>query len=397
MLLCHKDSYLRTLTTKVVSCTAMESGYGVVLEETIFYPEGGGQPSDHGTIAGQPVKAVMHGEKSDVIHVVEKPIDGEVPVAIDWLRRYDHMQQHTAQHLLTAVAHDRFKLATTAFHLGMERSDIEVNAAQVAPSALRHIEEIVNEFIREDLPVSWREVEPESIETLKIRTRGLPEGFSGTVRLVEIRGIDLNTCGGTHVGRTAELQVVKIISTEQLRGGTRIFFLAGGRVLHSLETTLEHERALTRLLSCGRDEHEVAVKRLADEVKRGARAQRDLRIELARYLGEALTRADRVNALHRADGDMDFLRAIAEAASACRSDMLILLTGGGEKGPGVFLLKGPANEVQKIGPSIAGILEGRGGGTGTIFQGKANSIEKRGEALSFLGTAAISGASTIHR
>lgn len=384
LLLCQKDSYQRSVSANVVSCTAVDGGCAVVLDETVFYPEGGGQPSDHGTIAGFSVKAVSRGRDGEVVHLLDNPVVGRVEAAIDWARRFDHMQQHTAQHILTAVAQDRFNLATTAFHLGPDRCDIEVDAAAVPASKLSEIEAEVNTVIRADLPVTATEVPPEALGPLKVRMRGLPEGVRGPLRVVEIVGVDKNTCGGTHVRRTAEVQALKIAGTEPMRGGTRIFFFAGGRVLLQMDALLARERALTQALSCAPADHAALVKKLSEEARRDAKERRGLMLELAGHLGASIPVESGVGHLHRPDGDAEFARAVATAAAARHPDALVLVTAGGESGEGAFCLAGPAPRVADAGPKVAGLLAGRGGGVKGIFQGKAQKLERRGDAVAML-------------
>ena len=384
LLLCQKDSYQRSVMANVVSCAPADGGYAVVLDGTVFYPEGGGQPSDHGTIAGFPVNAVSRGRDGEVVHVIDNAVVGHVEVAIDWARRFDHMQQHTAQHILTAVAQDRFGLATTAFHLGPDRCDIEVDAAAVPAAKLSEIEAEVNTVIRADLPVTATEVPPEALGPMKVRMRGLPEGLAGPLRVVEIVGVDKNTCGGTHVRRTAEVQALKITGTEPMRGGTRVFFLAGGRVLEQMHRLLERERALTKALQCAPAEHEALAVKLAAESKRAAKERRALLLELAGHLGATLTGNGPVAHLHRPDGDAEFARAVATAAAARRPDLLVLVTIGGEAGEGAFCLAGPEPKVTAAGPKVAEALGGRGGGAKGVFQGKAAKMEERAKALEII-------------
>ncbi|MBI5529231.1 MAG: alanyl-tRNA editing protein [Deltaproteobacteria bacterium] len=387
LLLCQKDSYAQTVVTAVRSCTPGPDGYAVALEDTVLYPEGGGQPADAGTVAGFPVKAIVKRPDGEVVHLLDQAVVGRVEVAVDWARRYDHMQQHTAQHVLSAIGEDRYNLNTTAFHLGADRSDVDLDAADIDPGTLKKIEDEVNTVIRADLPVTVSEVDPAELGRLGVRTRGLPEGCTGAVRVVEIVGVDRNNCGGTHVRRTAEIQVFKITQTEPMRGGTRVHFLAGARAVRAFDELVLRERALTAALSCGPAGHEAAAKRLLDDSKAAAKTVRALRVELAGHLGAALASGKNGAALHRPDADLEFVRAIASAAAASRPGVVFLVTGGADSGEGVFALAGPEAMVKDLGPRVAEALGGRGGGSRGVFQGKASKIEKRGEAAAFLGTA----------
>jgi Ser-tRNA(Ala) deacylase AlaX len=381
----QSDSYLTKLTTTVVSCSQAKGGFAVVLKDTIIYAESGGQPSDYGTIAGLKVVSSAKAADGSITHLLEKPLEtgGKVEVVLDWARRFDHMQQHTAQHLLTAVAQDAHGLSTTAFHLGAEKCDIEVDSPAVGPAVLKELESRVNELIRADLKVSCRAARPDEMAGLGVRSRGLPEGFSGLVRLVGIEGVDLNTCGGTHVSMTAELQAIKITGTEPMRGGTRIVYIAGGRVISALGVSIEREKELTATLSCGPSGHLAAVKKALDDAKSCSKALRAARLDLAGHAGAALAASGNPVVSHIPEADVEFLKALADAARKASPGMTILLTAG-HPGAGVFFFCGPESLVAEVGPLVAAALEGRGGGGRGIFQGKAAKPENIQAALEVL-------------
>ncbi len=384
LMLCQTDSYRREVDARVLSCEPEGDRWAAVLDRTVLYPEGGGQPSDAGQVGEAPVLGLSRREDGAVVHHLGAPVDGEVRVTLDWTRRYDHMQQHTAQHLLTAVIQDRFGFATTAFHLGSERCDIELDTPRLTPAQLAAFQEAVNAEIRAARPVRSRLAEPAEFEALGVRTRGLPEGFEGQARLVEIEGVDLNTCGGTHLSNTAEIQAIALTGWEGLRGGCRLYFLAGGRVLDALGAAQERERALSAALSVGPAEQLAAAERLLGEAKAAGKERKALLSELAGYLGRALAAEaapGRVAHLHRDDGDMGFLSAVAGEAARAAPGARFLLTAGAREG--VFVLLGEPDWVAARGPRLAEALEGRGGGRGR-YQGKAARLDKRGEALALL-------------
>ncbi|MGA7991215.1 MAG: alanyl-tRNA editing protein, partial [Thermoanaerobaculia bacterium] len=240
----EREPYRTSLATAVVEAGVAAGKPYAVLEDTILYPEGGGQPADRGTLNGV---AVLDVQKKDgaIRHTLASPVAaGPAHLRLDWDRRFDHMQQHTGQHLLSAVAQDRFGWETTAFHLGPEVSDVELAAASLTAADVARLEEAVAAEIRAAHPVLPRRVPIEEFQALPVRTRGLPEGFAGDVRLVEIAGVDLNTCGGTHLANTAEIEVVTLLSAEPLRGGTRVIFAAGGRARRRMRRHEERNAAL---------------------------------------------------------------------------------------------------------------------------------------------------------
>lgn len=388
ILIYQQEAYRRFVQATVRRCEAQDDGsdrHGVVLDRTVLHAEGGGQPSDHGRVGDRQVLELRR-EGDEVVHVLDGPVSGEVRVRLDWARRHDHMQQHTAQHLLTAVAQDSQGYATTAFHLGPERCDIELNCADLSPACMAELERACNERISQALAVTMMLVEPEDLAELDIHSRGLPTGHTGKVRLVCIEGVDTNTCGGTHVANTAELQAIKLISTERMRGGTRLFFLAGARVLGWMDSALERERALGELLSCGSADHQPSVQRLLDDARAHRRQMKAAQKELASLWAEELATGEGVASLHRPDGDMAFLRTVGSALHRRCPDRWALLTAGQREG--VFLLAGPEDALAERGAEVARILEGKGGGGRGIYQGKASRLDRRQEALERLERAA---------
>jgi len=381
LLLSQTDSYRTSNRAVVRACEPDgEGAWDVVLSESVLYPEGGGQPSDAGEVGGVPVIALRKDADGAVVHRMSAPVSGEVEVTVDWPRRFDHMQQHTGQHLLTAVARDQFGLATTAFHLGPDRCDVELDGL-LGAGEMAALEAAVNAEIRAARPVAVRLAQPDELEALGVRTRGLPEGFTGDVRLVAIEGLDLNTCGGTHLRSTAELQALKLTGTEPMRGGTRLHYLAGGRVLDALSGALSRERALSRLLTCPPAEHADAVSRVMAAAKRSGKEKKGLLSELAGLVGRELATSG-ARHLHRPDGDMGFLSAVAGAALRAKPELTCLLTAGVREG--VFLLVGPPDTVSALGPRVAEVLEGRGGGAGGRFQGKGARLDRAAEAAALL-------------
>lgn len=383
----ERDSYARSATVEVRESGRDERGAYVLLEDTPFYPEGGGQPCDLGTLGEARVVAVLRAE-GDIRHYVEGvPPEGRVEATLDWERRYDHMQQHTAQHLLTALAADRFGWKTTAFHLGSRLSDIEFDAPGLQRDELDALEAAASAEIREARAVRARRVMPDAMNELGVRTRGLPDSHAGDVRLVEIEDLDLNTCGGTHVASTSELGLVKLLHTEPMRGGTRVYYVAGER---TRQRVAEQERrfAQLRALVGAADEDlasivELKLGQLKDAIRRAERAEEALADSVAERLAAS---GDEIVAEHFSYADARFLQRVARNLSASPSRSLALLTAG-ESSEGPFVLCAGTRfrgSVEELGPLAAQILEGRGGGRGPIYQGKARAIGLLGAARASL-------------
>jgi Ser-tRNA(Ala) deacylase AlaX len=393
-----RDPYRRQLRTRVLACRGLGDEFVVITEDTIAYPGGGGQPEDRATLAGQPVLAVERDGDGGWVHRVacEVPV-GPVELELDWERRYDHMQQHSAQHLITALAADQLGLATVAFHLGAERSSIDLDCPELSEAQLAELDGLVQSELRAALPITARWGGPDELEGLCVRSRGLPAGHRGRVRVVGIEGVDRNTCGGTHVANTAELQVVVLMDVERVHGGlSRLHFAAGQRVLDQLAGARDRGRDLTGLLACGIDEHVSSVERLLADQRSSARQLRQLRSELAEALAQALLTqpSDGLAQLHRTEDDLPMLQAIAGSALALRPGLVLLLTGGAPPGglpSGCFLLAGPVDVVARLGPELAPLLAGRGGGARGRYQGRAERLDLREQAVTHLRDLLVAG------
>ena len=382
----ERDSYLTELSVRVVE-TGIDGGRPwAVLDDTILFPEGGGQPADRGLLGGVQVLDVQSVDGAVRLSLASAVSEGHVDLQLDWDRRFDHMQQHTAQHLLTAIAADRLGWETTAFHLGPETCDIELAAASIAPADLARLEADVAAQIRAARRVTHRRVHQEEMASLPIRSRGLPEGHEGDVRLVEIEGIDLNTCGGTHLRSTSEIEALKLLGTERLRGGTRLFFVAGGRVRRRLGAHEERSGRLRILLGAPdaglAEALEAKLVQLSD-VQRALRAAEE---ELGDAKAEALAAARLPVAEAHFDGrDLAFLQRVGRRFSALPVPGVAFLTGVKDGAETFLLAAGGASavDVRVLGAAVAEALGGRSGGSGRICQGKG-SLAGRGGALAIL-------------
>ena len=390
---CQHDAFARSLTTEVVSCVKEDGRFVAILRDTVLYPEGGGQPSDTGTVNGVSVTHVEARDDGPFAHWVESQIEpGPAVVLVDWDNRYQHMQQHTAQHVITAIALDRLGMATVGFHLGAELSTIDLETPSLSESQLQQLEHSANLEVTAARPVSVRFVEPEEYGQLNVRSRGLPAGHAGTIRLVEIAGLDVNTCGGTHVASTAELQVVAFLGTEKLRGNVRLKYVAGERARKRWVQSHDRERTMTKLLECRPEDHVDGLEKIVAARNSLQRQKNRLEEELAKLLGEKLAATpEAVAALHRDDTDFGFLNRVSRAAHDLRPDLLVLLTTGSSQEQmknrsGLFLMTGPPDAVSELGPVVAEVLEGRGGGAKGRYQGKAQRLENLEDAIQFLQT-----------
>lgn len=383
----HRDCYVTELETMVVESGEADGRPFAILEDTIFYPEGGGQPADRGVLGRAEVLDVQK-IGDEIHHYLSQAIErGPVRLELDWRRRWDHMQQHSAQHVLTAVALRHFGWRTTAFHLGPTVSDIELDVPKIEGGDLTRLENAVAEEIRAARTITYRSAEVADFERLGVRSRRLPEGFTGTVRLVEIEELDLNTCGGTHVRSTSEIGTLCLLGTESMRGGARLFFVAGDRVRKRMADHEGRNRRLRSLLDTGDEElADVVELRLARE-KELARTTRLLSEELAETTASRLAaNAEDMVEAHWPNGDMAFLQRVARRLAEEAPEKRALLTSDSEGDPVFVVVAGERSGIDpaKVGQKIAEILGGRGGGRSPIYQGKAGSLARRDEALALL-------------
>ncbi|KAM9837551.1 alanyl-tRNA editing protein Aarsd1 isoform 2-T2 [Aulostomus maculatus] len=345
------------------------------------------QPDDHGLIGDVPVLRVTR-QGPEAVHFVDSPLDvgQEVQLKVDWERRFDHMQQHTGQHLVTALADTMFGYKTTSWELGRQRSTIELDTPSVKPAQLQALEEAVNEKIRAHVPVTVQLLAIDDPAVEKVRSRGLPEDHAGPIRIIDIEGIDANMCCGTHVSNLSHLQVIKLLGTEKgKKNKTNLIFLAGNRVLKYAEKSFSTERSLVSLLKTGPDEHVEAVDKLQKSVKLLQKTNlsllRDMAVLIAQNFMSNLQRGNFFS-LHKKEGDNEFMNIIANEINT--EETLVFLTVGEEKGPGLFLLAGPSEQVTPMGPRVLDLLQGKGAGKNGRFQGKANSLARRGEMEALL-------------
>ena len=379
----EREPYLRELKTEVIASGELDGRPWAVLADTLFYAEGGGQPADHGRLNGVDVTDVRRGDQ-DVLHFLSAPVPaGPAALELDWNRRYDPMQQHTAQHLLSALAAGRYGWVTTSFHLGSRQCDVELDTPAIETGALHELEEFAMAAVRDARAVTARRVSAEAYARLDIRSRGLPESHSGDVRLVEIEGLDVTTCGGTHLRSTAEIEALQLGATESVRGGTRLYWRAGRRVRRRLAELEARNRELRALFeTSGEELVDAAAARLA-AAKESRTALRRATEELADARADALALEPGTSIVAHLEGaDAGRLRRVAQRLVDRAPAKAALLTGSGDGGPPFLLAVGPESEVDAaaVGARVAEILGGRGGGSGAIFQGKARSLERLDDA-----------------
>jgi alanyl-tRNA synthetase len=354
---------------------------GVVLDRTAFYPTSGGQPHDTGTLAGLPVLEVVLAADGAVVHrMARAPVAGEVHGRVDAARRRDHMQQHSGQHLLSATCVALAGRHTLSFHLGTERCSIDLPGPLLAPEALLAIELRANELVWEARPVRARFLAPE--EAMELR-KTVPEGLA-SVRVVEIEGWDRNACCGTHVRRTSEIGLVRILRQEKVGDATRLEFACGYRALAATSRAGEQLDGLVRLLTCHPDELAERCAKLVEESKASRKMISGLEAQLASTRAAAWCAT-----AERAGGRAVVVQAIEAEPQLAAHASAIVAAGAvailGSAGSTARLLFARPDDLDlDLRPALAAacaLVGGRGGGPPHRVQGAGPQASGLGAAL----------------
>ena len=331
----YTEAYLQTFDAAVTRVDVVGGRTSVVLDRTAFYPTSGGQPFDTGVLTGETrlqVVDVIDDDSGDVAHIVDSRPEAVTPGqsvrgSVDWPRRFDHMQQHTGQHVLSAAIDRLFGVRTVSFHLGAESSTIDVTR-ELTRDELVSAEVEANAVVFEDRPVGVRFVSAEDAASLPLRKEPVREG---TLRLVDIDRFDLSACGGTHVARTGGIGVIAIGSVERFKGGQRIEFFCGSRALAKFRAMRDALADAVRLLSVAADELPPAIEKLQLESRERQRSMLSLQQELARYRAEELAAsAEQLPkgrlVLRAVDADAAALKSMASAIAARPGFIAVLVS-----------------------------------------------------------------------
>lgn len=316
----YDDPFLREFEATILRSEPRGDVHAVWLDRSAFYPTTGGQPFDTGSLGAAIVEDVEEDDNGDVVHLVRSPSpDGlhageTVSGVVDWSRRVDHMQQHTGQHLLSALFVRLFGVPTVSFHLGAAVSTFDL-AREVTTAQIARAEEEANLVVWENRPVSIRYATAEEAAAMPLRKESIR---TGTLRLIDIDGIDLSACGGTHVARSGSIGTVVVNRSERFKGGQRIEFLCGGRTLSRFRVLRDVAAAGTALLSVQPEELAGAIERLQVDVREQKRSLGGLHTELARFQAGELARAAEHHAagqlvLAVSKGDAEALKSLASA------------------------------------------------------------------------------------
>jgi alanyl-tRNA synthetase len=373
-----------------VSRSQGRSLWQIALDRSAFYPTSGGQPHDTGMLTATsssgvlleaPILAVEEDEQGEVWHTTPKPLLAGTAVRgfVDWSRRRDHMQQHSGQHLLSAVVYRQLGAATVSFHLGDMTSTIDVAGESISPEQLERVEDAVNEIIAEDRAITMRTVPREEAQMLFAAgtLHKLPER-QGDIRLIEIDEIDLNACGGTHVQATGQIGGLLIRGTERVRQTLRVEFVCGLRAAVTARRDLATLTRAAAALSVGRLDVAEAVERLLAEGKAANKVRQKLTEELAGYHAESLILEHPLQEGRRivrrllTEHDAAYLKLLASRLIATAPQTCVLLAAIGEEPARVVVAAGADLKIDcgTLLREVLALYGLRGGGSATTAQGQ---------------------------
>lgn len=385
----YDDPYTRDFDARITRIDVRDGRPHVWLDRSAFYPASGGQPFDTGTLAARLVEEVLEDERGDVVHVLARDQEGSgssgsaeghpgaealqvgAPVhgTIDWRRRFDHMQQHTGQHVLSAAIDRLFDVRTVSFHLGAATSTVDV-ARELTPREIAAAEDEANRIVWEDRPVAIRYATAEEAARMPLRKESLRDG---TLRLIDVHEFDLSACGGTHVSSTGAIGVIGVALWERFKGGQRLEFVCGARALDRFRLLREATTGSLRLLSVLPSDLPAAIERLQADARDQKKAIAALQAELATYRAEALAGEAEPHArgrvlLKAVDADAATLKAVASAVAARAGFAAVLVS---TSAPALVVVARAADvplSAHEIVSALTKQFGGRGGGKADLAQ-----------------------------
>ncbi|SET56785.1 alanyl-tRNA synthetase [Oceanobacillus limi] len=387
----YHDPYLCSFKAKIQLAKRDEQGrHYVVLDQTAFYPIGGGQPHDTGTLDGMHVDDVKEVE-GELRHYVDESFEfgKEIIGEIDWKRRFDHMQQHAGQHILSAAFEETYGHKTISFHLGKEICSIDIHTNELMDGELHKVEELANRIILENRPIETKWVSKDELANYTLRKE---LSVSNNIRLVIIPDFDYNGCGGTHPNSTGQVSSIKILHWEKQKKNIRVYFVCGNRVLKQLEEKHGVIQKLTASLSAPQEELEIAANRVLQQSKEYEKSISELKQKLMHHeadslLSQATLIKDRrvVKSVFQ-NRPMQELQYIAKYITGKTSDHLVLFVNNADKKLQFVCASGESlpNDMNKLVKRVLPKIDGKGGGTKHIAQGGSEHVITAEELMELL-------------
>ena len=372
----YADPFLKTFTATVLDCQPGKNGFVVTLDRTAFYPEGGGQPADHGTLDGGAVTDV-HEKNGAVLHNVDRAVEigKTVTGVIDWARRFDHMQQHSGEHICSGLICGRYHCDNVGFHMGTDIVTIDFNA-DIPWEELLEIEAQANQYIYEDHPIDIQFHRGAELDAIDYRSK---KPLEGDVRIVAFPGADCCACCGTHVLRSGQVGLVKFLSVQKFREGVRIELLCGKRALDYLSRTWEQAKTIGQQLSVKPVDAAAAVERLENELS--AAKLRCAQLEDSVFAAIAQEQAGKGDVLlFQPPMKPDSVRKLADTAAKTCGGLAAVFAGEGTH-YAYALGRADGQDISAQVKAMNAALHGRGGGRNGFAQGSAEAERSAIEAF----------------
>ena len=368
----YEDCHLREFDAVVTGCDKSEKGYLVTLDATAFYPEGGGQACDLGILGNASVLDVR--EQGDLVrHLCDAPLEigRQVRGVIDWQRRFDQMQQHSGEHILSGLIHQKFGYHNVGFHVGKEAMEVDFDGP-ITWEELCELERQANEAVWQDLPIHWDYPAPEVLPTIAYRSK---KALDWPVRIVTVPGYDTCACCGVHVKRTGEIGLIKVLSCIKFHQGVRIEMLCGKRAFDYMCAVYEQNRQVSQLFSAKRLETAAASKQMADQLT--GEKYRCAALEKRLFARIAESYVNHGDAVHFED-DLapGSVRELADAIAQVCGGVAAVLSGADDAGYSLCLIS-KTGDVRELGKAMCDALLGRGGGKPGAFQGSLKATRKQ--------------------
>ncbi len=373
----YGNPFLTEFTAVIQSCEAGKNGFLVTLDRTAFYPEGGGQPADHGTLGDARVLDV-HEKQGVVFHTLDKKVEiGEtVTGRIDWARRFDHMQQHSGEHIISGILCADYHCDNVGFHMGADTVTIDYNT-DISWEQAMDAERKANEIIWADRPVEIAYPSREELKSMDYRSK---KELTGQVRIVTFPGADCCACCGTHVLRAGQVGLVKVLSVQKFREGVRMEILCGQRALRFLSTVYDQNRTVAQALSVKPDQTAAAVERTLSELH-GVKL-RMAELEEAANLAAAKEYAGQGDVLlFRSPMSSDAVRRLADAVAKECGGLAAVFAGEDGGKYSYALVRSDGGDIAPLVKSLNAALHGRGGGRNGFAQGSVEAARQEIEAF----------------
>jgi alanyl-tRNA synthetase len=364
-----EDAYLKEFDGRVLERLVREGRPAVILDRTCFYPESGGQPSDRGVLGGADVLHVFEdGEK--IVHLLDRELSEteELRGVIDWARRFDHMQQHSGQHILSQCFVEILDGETRSFHLGEQVSTLEIGTSSISEDSLERVESRANEVVFEDREIRTYFVEAGQVETVPLRR---PPKKEGTIRVVEVRGFDYSACGGTHCRRTGEVGLIKIIRWDKIRNNLRFEFLCGGRARRDYRDKNQSVLKISQKFSVHERDAASAVEKALQEARQTRKRLRHLQEALAGFeAGETIQKEPgRLILRVWVDKTAEEAKLLALNITRRAERAVLFAVRGGERDHFIFACseKMPL-DMRELVPLVTERAKGKGGGGPSLVE-----------------------------